>query len=209
MRYLNYINENNFVEAIEDKRESIDFLNKECSQFVKELKAGKRLFLRTRHTFSRNENDLLTMKSLHGNREPIDTPKELSKKVDELLKSYFGWKPRSEGYFVWIDNVHSNRIKSNPNITRVIFPINGYKYVYSPEVMDLFDNYSTIYKYKTPDREFTEFLVYFRFELLPTYTNKDALKISVNRNIECMVKAPKIVSASLNLLPEIREEYKL
>jgi len=208
MRLNDYINET-FFEGIENPQEVIDFLNKNCKPFISELKAGKRLFLRSRSVYASYVNDLITIKSLHSNRLPIDTPKIVSAKVDDLLRSKFGWKPRSEGYFVWIEPVNSPRIREKKHTTRIIFPIGSYKYVYNPNITDLYVEYTRIYSNNFPDKEYSEFVTFFKSSMLPNYTDKNVLKLNNKRNIECMIKANKVATLSLDMLPYIMDEYKL
>jgi len=66
-------------------------------------------------------------------RTPIDTPKEIHKKLDELFKKEFGWKARSEGVFVTGSRSQAG-MYGDPHI---VLPIGKFKYVWSPSIPDL------------------------------------------------------------------------
>jgi hypothetical protein len=191
----------------EDIDKELSAIEKNCSQFLKEFKSGENLFLRVRSDYVQKPN-IFVIKGRTG-REPKDTPKIIQKRIDELLKSKFGWKPRADGLFVWIQKRKIPSFKRN--MGRIIFPANGYKYVYCPEIIDLY-NLMTFYTSPSDDDNSVivdeKFMEYFENQLLPQYTNKNAMKFKIGRNdIECMINAPFFYAVAPVVIPKL--EVKL
>jgi hypothetical protein len=209
MNFSNYITESDKIDSL------FDTLNKECSQFIKEYKRGICSFVRTSESYeSKFTVDMFSVKQ-RTDRRPSDTPLLVHNRIDELLKSKFGWKPRSEGLFAWIaknrgSTWHWNRISNFSKIIRIVFPTNGYKYIYNDKIPDVFNKYTAIadYDYR-PREELTSddllFLSWFETEALPLYKSSGALKVNKVSQIECMLSAPKFYMVSVLMIPHIVE----
>jgi hypothetical protein len=74
------------------------------------------------------------MLTTRRDRFPADTPAELSRQADDTLHDQFGWYPRSQGVFA-TNNIKEAREYGTPHI---IVPIGSTRYVWSPNVKDLF-----------------------------------------------------------------------
>jgi len=192
----------------------LHIVKRTCSEYIRELKAGKNFFIRNRVGFtSINSSDVILIPA-REDRVPRDMSITLHNEMDALLKAKFGWRPRSDSLFVWItpQSETTTRKGNGADRNRIIFPSNGYKYVYSPEVNDVYFEYENIMS-NMPDNndrdgvygEFDEdevedeFLNWFTKEALPTYTDKGALKTKLARfdgNVECMLRANKIYVVS-------------
>ncbi|KFZ27293.1 MAG: hypothetical protein KQ78_00463 [Candidatus Izimaplasma bacterium HR2] len=132
MRLQQYINnELNEELVIDDWTEMINIIKKDCSKFLKEF-GSTPIYRGTKEI--KNDNTLIRMKS-RINRTPVDTPQHLHDLMDELFKKHYGWKARSESIFVIKD---SSTAESYGNIT-LFFPIGNYKYLWSKEVDDLYE----------------------------------------------------------------------
>jgi hypothetical protein len=78
-------------------------------------------------------------------RRPVDLNIDLHHFFDKELEKKFGWKPRSQGVFVWNDINELNEL---------FFPIGDFKYVYSPEVHDLYFTTNKMkIQYSIPDKK--------------------------------------------------------
>jgi hypothetical protein len=71
--------------------------------------------------------------SRRKDRKPRDTNVKLSQGVDQLLEDKFGWKPRAEGVFTFPVNGPADGY-GDP---WAVFPIGNFRYVWSPQIMDL------------------------------------------------------------------------
>lgn len=67
-------------------------------------------------------------------RKPKDINIEIHKYLDEQFYKIFGWRPRTEGVFCTSDIVSTETYSSHAHI---IFPKDGFKYIWSPEIDDL------------------------------------------------------------------------
>ena len=66
----------------EDVDKELSNIEKNCSQFLKEFKTGRNLFLRVRSDYPQKPN-IFVIKG-RTDREPKDTPKYIQNKIDEL-----------------------------------------------------------------------------------------------------------------------------
>jgi hypothetical protein len=191
------LNEKSFTDE-----EIYNILHKDCSQFIKE---GNKLFR------GYDSNEKFIERTPRKERTSTDTPQALSDMLDIYFKSKFGWKPRSEGVFA------SSSISQASMYGKVyhIFPVNGYKYIWSPDVYDLFsilntkigkflndENFKDIdfgYGGGPPSAKFIsskdvsneivkEFMDDFDNKIISTYTNKNLDK---NKRNEVMIKCKK------------------
>jgi len=121
MRFNNYLLE-------ETDEQLVEKIRKECSQWQEEMKTIK-VFRGTKKTIN-GPVKLMPRKD----RRPLDTPLEVHEELDKKFKKKFGWKVRSEGVFA------TNRVDIAEKFGRnvgIMFPCNGYRYVYNKEIMDL------------------------------------------------------------------------
>jgi len=103
-------------------------LVKNCKQYIKEAQ-GQLLWRGVRKT-----PKVITSITPRTNREPRDTPKFIHEYFDKELFKKFGWKPRSSGVFCTGDLKHAEEY--GPAVS--VWPIGNFKYLWSPEVMDLY-----------------------------------------------------------------------
>jgi hypothetical protein len=103
----------------------LETIEKECSEYLKEFE----------FPFFRGTKQGPTFKSHipRTDRVPLDTPKAIHDILDKEFKKKFGWKVRSEGVFV----TSVQYMASAYGEVVMFFPVNGYKYVWSPEIFDL------------------------------------------------------------------------
>lgn len=72
-------------------------------------------------------------------RRPQDMPIEIHNKYDELFLEKFGWKARSEGVFV------AGGDRTSYGTPFFFFPVNGYKFIWSPAIFDLYTSRFNFY----------------------------------------------------------------
>jgi len=190
----------------------IEDIEKNCKPYLKELRTGVSSFIRYSRTWN---NTTIIRKEAKKDREPRDTPKEVHKLMDDTLKSKFGWKPRSDGLFVWIA---PKNFEISLDVTSrkggYVFPIGPYKYVYNPEIFDVYAEYESIEsdlwgQYKEPklsEKAFEDFKGWW-------LNNKDALKgykdinaLSVRSRCECMLKLKSYYIIPTTLIGEINNK---
>lgn len=73
------------------------------------------------------------IKNVRQNREPLDTPRQISTWVDDAFEEIFGWKPRSQGLFC----TGSLFQTTDYGQAFQIFPMGKFKYVWSPDITDM------------------------------------------------------------------------
>ena len=83
------------------------------------------------------------IKTPRADRMPKDTSKNGHEYLGNLFKKYHGWNARKEGVFCFGCPAWA----SDYGITYIIFPVNGYKYLWS-------DNITDLYSYIEGDNEF-------------------------------------------------------
>ena len=109
-------------------------LERDCSQFLKE---SKRILLyrgvSEKKDLTLKELGIIKLKS-RQDRKPTNTPLFLHQKIDQLFFKKFKIKPRSNGIFV----SSSFDTSSIYGESYLFFPFNGYKYIWSSRVTDLF-----------------------------------------------------------------------
>ena len=130
MRFKHYINErgtelpfNIIIKELYDK----------CYPFIKEInKQQIKGFI-----FSGRENDVIKYTGkVRKNRNPKDSPIKTHNILDKLFKKKFGWKARSNAIFC-TGNIHTAAAYGK-NVY-MIFPIGKYKFLWSPEIDDLYE----------------------------------------------------------------------
>ena len=131
MRLANYIlNEEN----ISTGEELVKVLMRDCAPFVSDLAIdnfANFLYRGSQKSFS----GIISNKNKpRKDRKPRDTPMELHLRFDKLFQRKFGWKVRSSGVFATPD-IYS---VEEYGIFYLFFPIGKYRYVWSPEISDLY-----------------------------------------------------------------------
>jgi len=190
MQFKNFLNEKTYTDD-----EIYDILHRDCSQFIKK---GKRLYR------GHKSNQTFFEKTTRKNRKAVDTPQVLNDLIDLGFKKKFGWKPRSEGVYT----TPYKDIASMYGIPYLFFPVDGYKYLWSPDVYDILivikkqfheyilKNYDVVVRGSsiidnidniTKD-QYDEFMKGFEKNYLNSYMNN---KIQMNKKNEVMVKCDK------------------
>jgi|AntAceMinimDraft_17_1070374.scaffolds.fasta_scaffold05100_6 hypothetical protein len=121
-----YLNESK-IETIE---EFTELVKRDCSEFLKEIKPSKH-FLYRGVTSSLGDMGIKTPRS---DRKPKDTSAEAHEYIGKVFKKYHGWNPRTEGVFCSGDENYTHHY-GRPYI---IFPVNGYKYLWSSKIADIY-----------------------------------------------------------------------
>jgi hypothetical protein len=138
MRLQKYLNEE------EEYFDYIGIIERDCKPFLSFIKVFKPIPFVYRGVKS---NKTFIHKTPRSDRKPLDTPLETHKILDELFYEKFGWKVRSEGVFTF---TYSG---AGYGTNYYFFPIGkNFKYVYSPDVKDLFITIERMGK-KSKDRE--------------------------------------------------------
>jgi hypothetical protein len=129
MRLKGYLNEEVLVVD-----EIVSKLIKDCKPYLKVLaKSNFRymIYRGTKHTYG-----TISKVKPRNDRTPKDMHKELHNILDNGFKKKFGWKARSEGVFV----NPSQEMLVEYGLAYMFFPIGKFKFVWSPEIKDLYTN---------------------------------------------------------------------
>jgi hypothetical protein len=110
-------------------KEWMAIIEKPCSQIIKEYKKADEFFYRG--TFGR---DFIEKSGrITKVRPPKDTPVEVHRFINKIFKETFGWKVRDG--VPTTPNANTAQTYGTPYL---FFPVNGYKYVWSRKVKDLY-----------------------------------------------------------------------
>lgn len=120
----------------EDFKEIISVLEKDCSQFLNELKSERQypLFRGVRNVDDTYTTGLYTKSAYTGNRKSLDTPKEINDIFNKHFKEKFGIELRDNGIFA----SKTPQVASDYGKAYMFFPIGEYKYYWSEKVLDFF-----------------------------------------------------------------------
>jgi len=125
------------------------------------------------------------------NRKPKDTPGNIHNILDELFLQRFGWRARSDALFCSGDMSQAGFYGA----TYEIYPANGFKFVWSERIRDLYNEYD-MFKYssgiyKGHDRPFSvEDIEEHFIQAIKTYRNDD-LGAALYSGHEIMVSCDK------------------
>lgn len=122
-----------------------NYLNEEDEVSDIQIKCSKILYLYTKqhNYFYRGTRDISRKKLImpRKDRKPSQTNPDVHELLDNMFYEKFGWKVRSEGVFA---TSHEGDAKiynvswPRPNDPPVFVPVNGFKYIWSPRVRDLY-----------------------------------------------------------------------
>jgi len=134
MRLQKYIDNQQFMNTVNwEKLKKI--LDKDCQQYIHELKNAKYLLLRG--VKGSNIPLFIETKKIRKNRKPRLIMKDLHDRLGKDSKKIYGWNIRKEGLFT----TKSREDASVWGKPVIIFPIGSFKYVWSDDVLDLYDAY--------------------------------------------------------------------
>lgn len=68
------------------------------------------------------------------NRNPRDTPKLINSMFNDILYDKFGWYPRTDGVFAF----QKPGSASNYGYSYMIFPVDGFEYIWAPNITDFY-----------------------------------------------------------------------
>lgn len=200
MRYLTEMSESDLSQYIRDN----------CGEWFSESRGymmrGHIAYRGLTHT--PKDGDVLTPRS---DRRPKDSNLQDQQKMDDELERKFGWRPRQEGMFC----TGNSDVASMYGDTYAVFPLDGYKYIWSPKVPDF---YSTLYSSKQSDfvHTWNELLSMFLKDgkdeeyikstainnMVKTYKSNDLAKAIESGN-EIIVKCKGYVVVSINTLQRL------
>jgi len=145
-------------------------LKEDCTPFIKEMKSNNLhnwFYRATEHGWNFISPPIKPRKD----RRPRNTPKEY---MDKLFKKKFGWKARSEGVFVSTDRNQIEYVYGDPYL---FFPMGNYKYIYHPQIDDLYqkmdDDYKLSYLGKDIDDVTYIEILQFLDKTIPQYKDKN------------------------------------
>lgn len=114
------------------RQKILPLLRKNCSQYINEVKGMK--YCLGRYTRGAKESVKTYVEiTPRKDRRPSDTPQWLHDYLDKEFKKKFGWSPRSSGVFC----LPIPKESAYPTY-KLVFPFDGYKYLWNPNVDDLF-----------------------------------------------------------------------
>jgi len=131
MRFKQYITEEEEDNTIIN---GITLIYDKCMPFIKEL--TKQTYIHFMYSGRKGKTEDVFIGKVRKNRRPSDTSEGLTKVYDDLFNKRFGWKPRTNSIFC-SGNVYDIPRYGNPYF---IFPIGKYKYLWSPDIDDMYSS---------------------------------------------------------------------
>ena len=125
MRLGNYLTESK-IEPIE---EFTELVKRDCGKFLKEINPYKNFLYRGLSGVGG-----MGIKTPRADRMAKDMSLSGHEYLGNLFKKYHGWNARKEGVFC-SGNIGET---SSYGISYIVFPIDGYKYLWSDDIRDLF-----------------------------------------------------------------------
>jgi hypothetical protein len=124
-------------EDYETIKEVVDTLKTHCGPFLQDIKKVGRLLYRG--TYKVDWREPMQHTQVRMDRRPKDTNLILHNYTDDYLEKKFGWRPRGQGVFT---TGNRGQAVSYGNLFSV-WPVGDYKYLWSDDVRDLFNNFRT------------------------------------------------------------------
>lgn len=118
----------------EELKEAADAVLRDCKQFLQEIKDPAHSFIF--RGINSNRNNIFMKKEVPINRRPKDMPLDLHEFFDDWFKRKYGSRFRSEAVFA----TNKTYTASGYGTVRAIYPIGTFKYIWSPEILDLWDH---------------------------------------------------------------------
>lgn len=159
MRLIYYLNEE---VDIDDVFRSI---KKDCKPWIKASKGE------VAYRGMRTDKGNFFRRKTRTDRQPLDTPQEISDAFDSAAKAKYGWKPRSEGMFC----VGEKDVARAYGLVYSVWPIGSFKFLWSDRIEDFTNEYEDA----DPD--------VVRMNAIQHYSNKNLDK-AIRRGSEIMVK---------------------
>lgn len=168
-------------------------LQKDCGEWISELKSNDVSLYRGMDNGKR-----YLIKTPRQDREPLSGYGTRHKVADELFKKRFGWKGRSESVLCTTELKRARNFGS----PHIIFPFDGYQYIWSKDVYDFLDidedvmgvssDHSLDYMLKSYPEEYT---MKFKEFIDDNYTDKT---LDSGKNYEVMLKCKKYYAFNVN-----------
>lgn len=187
MRLLQYINE--AATLINTAEEIVERIKSECQPFLKEVQ-GRRAY---RGIQKSNPAANYMKKEVRTDRQPLTSTRDQHDFIDGELYKKFGWHPRSEAMFVF--GAPTNFQLSVYGSIFMVFPIGQYKYVWSPDIRDLYQDLPV-------DRK--SYMQQWAERMIPTYKDTGLKTALTMKDYEVMIGCKEYYA--VRLLPD--EPYK-
>jgi len=183
-------------------------IKKDCAKFIKDIRGSKGTFTRVDgYIGGRKRQNPVILKNTRSKRQVMDSPKTITNGMNKLFKEKFGWKARTENVvFCWGTPFNSQDI----NYGFLVFPVGNYKYVWSPEVRDLYGEFvqSSIDSSIEKEERGKQFMDFIGDEISDTYINKNLKKAVVSSN-EIMVNCKQYYYIRIELIERVDQEFNL
>jgi len=118
----------------------IETIKRDCKYFLKESKS-QQFF--TGVTYDNKSNNVFFKKMVRHNRNPRDMSLELTNSLDNYFDKEYnlgGWKPRTQSKFFTSNKSTARGYGRTYNV----FPIGNFKYLWSPDIEDLYTVFDAI-----------------------------------------------------------------
>ena len=126
--------------SIKYQRSTINKIKEQCSQIIKEYNRADMVLFRGSGSSSliKMDNTNYVFKAYpRDDRWPKDTQEYLHDLLNDAFYKKFKWKPRSQGVFA-----SHYSVALGYGVPYVFFPVNGYKFIYSKTINDLYSDFA-------------------------------------------------------------------
>ena len=168
----------------------ISFIRKNCKPFLQEVKYNNWPMYRGTNSA---DAALMFIGTPRKNRKPSDMDIGDQQQFDRAFMKIFGWKPRSQGLFV----TGSRSQTEYYGLAYQIFPIGKFKFIYSLEVDDLYEELDSDFSHYSDEIE--DNLLKF---ISDYYTDQDLVK-GIKANVEISILCEKYFALRVPLVPGV------
>lgn len=110
-------------------------IRRDCKPYLNEFGAGRWVYRGYRFTYKDRRDKLNILRNTpRKDRASMNMPDDIQNYIDDMFKKKFGWRPRKEGVFTtnrgWTAMDYGN--------SQIFLPIGNYKYIFNPQVDDLY-----------------------------------------------------------------------
>jgi hypothetical protein len=185
MRLEKYINESSKIKIdTEDPDKIVDILHKDCGKYINMLKlhSGKMRQKMVYRGMTKTYNKVMKIFP-RTDRKPLDTPKLLHDYLNKLFKEKFGWEPRTEGVMT------SSRPRSLYGKVYYFFPADGFKFIHSTDVNDLYTDLGDLLDMDFHDIDYTNSKITSKIKkVIDTYQQNENFQTVYRHSAEIMWK---------------------
>lgn len=213
MKFKHYINEGKeslfkvTSKQVTMEEAAYNALKKNCSKYLSYIKKANNSDFYKSYLFRglRNSPKVIRgyskFKAKKTEREPRYISTGLHKILNDALFKIFGWKPRTEGIFTGDFQIALKFASHNASNVYMFAPIGNFKYIWRPEIYNLYTYYDMKKYERIPDEDRIREIQ----EELDEYDDKNLNRAFRAHNMECIVKCDSYYLVDMEILQKVHD----